>query len=126
MTTTKLAGVRRQIEEAVAALKEATSHATYREYDPAYRAALKSRNLLFHAVRGLAAAAGKDLPETPVTGTPGGNVKDARPALEALEAALADENDQSLGKHLEAAMAPYARFLGFLRDEVSKLMQSQQ
>src|SRR3954453_12258731 len=99
---TKLAGVRRQIEEAVAALKEAASHATYREYDPAYRSALKSRNLLFHAVRGIAAAAGKDLPEMPVTGTPGGTLKDHKPALEALEAALADENDQTLGTHLDA------------------------
>jgi hypothetical protein len=51
-----LAGVRRQLAEARAALAESGRHAQESAFDPAYRTALRGRNLVFHAKRGLAAA----------------------------------------------------------------------
>src|SRR5437773_8724496 len=118
-----LAGVRRQIEEARQALAESAEHARQDEIDPAYRAALRSRNLLFHAMRGLAAARGEPLPEMPVVGIPGGALEDHRPALQALAAALAVADDTAqMPAILETARLPYARYLGWLRDEVGRTM----
>lgn len=117
-----LDGVRRQLTEALGALDAAVDHARRGEVDPAYRAALRSRNLLFHATRGLAAARGEPLPEMPVTGAPGGALEDAAPARAALEAALAVTDDRTMVDPLQAARVPYARFLGYLRAEVARLL----
>ena len=118
----KLAGVRRQLMEARESLVEAAARSGEGAFDPAYRAALKSRNLLFHAQRGLAAALGETLPEMPVVGGPDGSHADHLAALHALDATLAVEDDQAMGAPLDDARAPYARFLGWLRDEVGRTM----
>ena len=118
-----LAGVRRQIEEAREALIASAEAVAKGEVDPAYRLALRSRNLLFHATRGVAAARGEELPEMPVTGAPGGAPEDHVPALAALTAALAvDDDARDMPVHLEAARIPYARYLGYLRLEVGKIL----
>jgi hypothetical protein len=119
----QLAGVRRQLSEARQALVEAAAAAGRGEHDPAYRLALRSRNLLFHATRGLAAARGEELPEMPVTGVPGGGLADHEGALAAIDAALsATVDEQEMPRHVAAATVPYARFLGWLRGEVGKLL----
>jgi hypothetical protein len=119
----QLGGVRRQLTEARQALVESAAAAQRGEHDPAYRLALRSRNLLFHAARGLAAARGEELPEMPVTGVPGGGLDDHQGGLEAIDAALAATVDeQEMPRHVAAAAVPYARFLGWLRSEVGKLL----
>ena len=118
-----LAGVRRQLTEARDALVESAGHAGRGEYDPAYRRALRSRNLLFHAARGLAAARREELPEMPVTGAPGGAIDDHHGGVAAIDAALAVADDLEMGPHLDAARPPYARYLGWLRDEVGRIMR---
>ena len=122
--TLALTGVRRQLEEARATLAESASHATRGEYDPAYRLALRSRNLLFHATRGLAAARGEPLPEVPVVSGPSGELRDHEACLALLEAALGVTDD---GREMPAVLAalrdPYSKFLGFLRNEVGRLMR---
>jgi|SRR5579871_3267449 len=119
----RLAGVRRQLEEARAALVESAGHAGRGEHDPAYRAALKARNLVFHATRGLAAARGEELPEMPVVGTTVGTLADHEPVLQAIAGALAVEDDAQMGAHLEAGRAAWGRYLGWLRDEVGKALR---
>jgi hypothetical protein len=122
--TLALTGVRRQLEEARATLLESAAHAGRGEYDPAYRVALKSRNLLFHAMRGLAAARGEPLPEVPVVSGPSGELRDYEAAVAVLEAALAVTDD---GREMPAILAavrdPYAKYLGFLRNEVGRIMR---
>jgi hypothetical protein len=118
----ELAGVRRQIEEAKAALEESGERAREGAVDPAYRAALKSRNLLFHAARGLAAAHRQPLPEMPVVGVPGGALDDLKAALAALDRALALADDAEMVAPVDEARAPYARYLGWLRDEVGRAL----
>jgi hypothetical protein len=122
--TFHLAGVRRQIEEARAALRESAASAGDGEYDPAYRTGLRSRNLVFHAMRGLAAARGEPLPEMPFTSVPGGSLGDYDEAAKALDAALAVTHDAvQMPACLERARIPYSRYLGWLRDEVGRLMR---
>jgi hypothetical protein len=124
----KLAGVRRQLGEAREALVESGAAAARGEFDPAYRAALRSRNLLFHATRGLAAARGEPLPEMPAVGVDGGGPADHAPALAAVEAALAvdgDDDAAAMPPHVARAKESYARWLGFLRAEVGKLLRPQ-
>ena len=119
-----LAGVRRQIQEAREALIASAEATAKGDVDPAYRLALRSRNLVFHATRGLAAARGEEMPEMPVTGAPGGHAGDHAPALAALTAALAASDDaRDMPAHLEAARAPYAGYLGWLREEVAKILK---
>jgi hypothetical protein len=124
----QLAGVERQLREARESLEESLAHARADAFDPAYRAALRSRNLLFHAARGLAAARGHELPEMPVVaGAPGG-LDDAASAITAVDGALAlAASDAAVGVDLAAldtalaaARAPYSRWLGFLRDAVAR------
>src|SRR5205807_2555021 len=120
----KLAGVRRQLAESRAALVESGDAAARGEFDPAYRAALRSRNLLFHATRGIAATRGEPLPEMPAVGTPGGGLADHAPALAAVDSALGVEDDaREMGPHLAQAKEHYARWLGWLREEVAKLLR---
>jgi hypothetical protein len=116
----RLDGVRRQVTEAREALARAAAHAQAGEIDPAYRAALGSRNLLFHAERGLAAAHGQPLPEMPVVGVPGGGRDDHGAALAALDRALALTDDGQMGGPLGEAHAAYGRWLGWLRDELGR------
>jgi hypothetical protein len=119
-----LAGVRRQLEEARATLAESVERARGGELDPGYRAALRSRNLLFHATRGVCAARGEPLPEMPVVGAPGGSLDDAAPALAAIAAALSVADDVAeMPALLAAARAPYARYLGWLRDELGRRLR---
>jgi hypothetical protein len=118
----ELAGVRRQLTEAREALAESAAQAEAGAYDPAYRAALRSRNLLFHAARGLAAAKGRPLPEMPVVGIPGGGRGDHLAALDALDRALAIGEHEQMDAPVEEARLPYARYLGWLRDEVGKAL----
>src|SRR3954468_13765606 len=84
----QLAGIQRQLTESREALEQSLAHAQKSAFDPAYRAALKSRNLLFHATRGLAAARGQDLPEMPVVAGKAGAIDDATPAKAALDHCL--------------------------------------
>src|SRR5436853_6269114 len=116
----RLDGVRRQVTEAREALAKSIAHAQAGEVDPAYRAALGSRNLLFHAERGLAAAHGQPLPEMPVVGVPGGGLGDHRAALAALERALALTDDGEMSGPIAEARTPYGLYLGWLRDEVGR------
>lgn len=119
----QLAGVRRQLTEAREALVQAAGEAARGAFDPAYRLALRSRNLLFHATRGLASARGDEPPEMPVVGVPGGSASDHTAALAAIDAALAAEDDaRDMPRPVAAAAAPYAKFLGWLRGEVAKIM----
>jgi len=121
-----LGGVRRQLEEARAALADSGDRAARGDFDGAYRVALRSRNLLFHATRGLAAARGEPLPEMPVVGATGGggSLEDGKSASEALAKALAATDDLvEVPPLLAAARAPYARYLGFLRDEVGRRLR---
>jgi hypothetical protein len=121
----KLAGVRRQLAESRAALVEAAEAGARGEYDPAYRAALRSRNLLFHATRGLAAARGEDLPEMPAVGIAGGSLADHAPALAAVDAALAAADDAAeMVPHVARAKTSYALVLGFLREELGKQLRA--
>ncbi len=122
---TALAGVRRQLTEAREALDESSARALAGEVDPAYRAALRSRNLLFHATRGLAAARGQELPEMPVTAGPGGALDDHEAARAALDAALAvgDADIAALQEKVAAVRPPYARWLGWLREQVAKTLK---
>lgn len=115
-----LAGVRRQLEEARELLVESARQASLSAFDPAYRAALRSRNLLFHATRGLAAARGEDLPEMPAVGVPGGGFADHAAALDAIAAALSLDDDAAMVEPAGVAKDAYARYLGWLRDEVAK------
>ncbi len=119
----KLNGVRRQLEEAREALARSAAHAARGEHDPAYRAALRARNLVFHATRGVAAARGEELPEMPVVGTTVGALADHEPVLAAIDAALAVEDDRAMVDPLAAARAPCGRYLGWLRDEVARAMR---
>jgi hypothetical protein len=119
----RLAGVRRQLTEAREALSQAATEAARSAFDPAYRLALRSRNLLFHAARGLAAARGEAPPEMPVVGVPGGGPDDHVAGLAAIDAALAAQDDAAeMPRHVAAAAAPYAGYLGWLRDEVAKIL----
>jgi hypothetical protein len=118
----KLAGVRRQLEESRQALDASQRHAAAGEFDPAYRAALKARNLLFHATRGLAMARGEDPPEMPLTATTIGTLADCDPVRDAIADALSVEDDLAMPDRLQAARAPCGRYLGWLRDEVAKLV----
>jgi hypothetical protein len=123
----QLAGIQRQLSEARESLEESLAHARTDGFDPAYRSALRSRNLLFHATRGLAAARGQDLPEMPVVAGAPGSLEDAGVALTALGAALAllpDADLAALDAALAAARAPYSRWLGFLREEVAKRLRT--
>jgi hypothetical protein len=120
-----LIGVRRQLTEAREALVESASFAGEGKFDPAYRAALKSRNLLFHATRGLAAARGEPMPEMPVVSTQVGTLADHVAALAELDAALSTDDASELDAmppRLAAAKAPYGRYLGWLRFEVGKML----
>ncbi len=119
-----LAGVRRQLEEARAALVESAAHAQKGEFDPAYRAALLSRNRLFHATRGVAAARSEALPEMPAVGTDVGELADHVGVLAALDAALAVEEDLTMPDELAAARSRFGRYLGWLRHEVGRTLQS--
>ncbi len=121
----KLAGVRRQLDEARETLVASAEAAARGDFDPAYRSALRSRNLLFHAERGLAAARGEPLPEMPAVGVPGGGLDDHRAALAAVDAALAvEESDaEAMPPHVLRAKASYARYLGWAREEVGKILR---
>ena len=119
----QLAGIQRQLMESHAALEESATHARAGVFDPAYRAALKGRNLLFHAARGLAAARGQELPEMPVVAGKTGSLEDAAPSLAALDDALAlfpDPDLAVLDATLDAARVPFSRWLAFLRQEVAR------
>jgi hypothetical protein len=119
----KLAGVRRQLGEAREALSEAAGHAAAGRFDPAYRAALKSRNLLFHAQRGLAIARKEEPPEVPVVAGPHADGAAHAAALGVLEAALAVEDDLTeMPPILAGVRDPLARFLAHLRNEVARLL----
>jgi hypothetical protein len=120
----KLAGVRRQLGEARETLVASAAAAARGEFDPAYRGALRSRNLLFHATRGLAAARGEPLPEMPAVGVAGGGLDDHAAALAAIDAALATAGDDTaeLPPHVAAAKPAYARYLGWLREEVRRML----
>jgi hypothetical protein len=119
-----LAGVRRQLEEARQAFVDSVESARRGEYDPAYRVALRARNLLFHATRGVAAARGEALPEMPVVGVAGGGLDDHAFVLEAIAGALAAQDDiAEMPAWLTAARPPCARYLGWLRDEVGRLVR---
>jgi hypothetical protein len=122
----QLAGIQRQLGEARQSLDESLAHARADAYDPAYRAALRSRNLLFHAVRGLAAARGQELPAMPVVAGAPGALSDADAALAAVDAALAlfpDPDLAALDAALTATRAPYAAWLGLLREEVGRRLR---
>jgi hypothetical protein len=115
----RLNGVRRQLAEAREALVESAGHAAESAWDPAYRKALRSRNLLFHATRGIAAARGEPLPEMPAVGIAGGGLAHHAEALAAIDAALAVEDDPAeMPPHLAAAKTAYAPYLGWLREAV--------
>ena len=122
----KLAGVRRQLGEARDALAESGQHALAGRYDPAYRAALKGRNQLFHATRGLAIAGGQEPPEMPIVGgAVQGVLTDLEPALTAIEAALGVEDDLTeMPPRLTADLVKggLARYLAWLRTEVGRVM----
>jgi hypothetical protein len=122
----QLAGIERQLTEARQSLEESLSQARADAWDPAYRAALRSRNLLFHATRGLAAARGEELPEMPVVaGTPG-SFADGESALTAVDAAralLPDADLTALDAALTATRGPYARWMGLLREEVGRRLR---
>jgi hypothetical protein len=119
----KLAGVRRQLEEARAKLAESGAHAGKGEFDPAYRTALRARNLIFHAKRGLAAAHGQPLPALPVTGGEPGALTDHVEVLSALDAALgvADDRDE-IPPFLRALEPALERYLGWLKREVRSML----
>jgi hypothetical protein len=122
----QLAGIQRQLTEARESLDHSLAQARADAFDPAYRAALRSRNLYFHAVRGLAAARGQDLPEMPVVAGAPGAFTDADAALAALDAALAlfpDPDVAALDAALSAARGPYAAWLGLLREEVGRRLR---
>ncbi len=119
----RLAGVRRQLEEARELLVESARQASLGAVDPAYRAALRSRNLLFHATRGVAAARGEALPEMPAVGVQGGGFADHAAALDAIAAALALDDDAAMAEPARLARDAYARYLGWLRDEVAKTLR---
>jgi hypothetical protein len=119
----QLAGIQRQLTEALEALDQSLAHARADAVDPAYRSALRSRNLYFHAVRGLAAARGQELPEMPVVAGKPGTLTDGEAARSAVAAALAlfpDADLAALDSALAAARPPYAAWLGFLREEVGR------
>ena len=122
----KLAGVRRQLTEAQTALQESRDHAAAGRYDPAYRAALKGRNQIFHATRGLLIARGEDPPEMPIVGGPtAGILTDLDPTLTAITTALTAEDDlQEIPPLLSNpdTKEALARYLAWLRTEVSRLM----
>ena len=125
----QLAGIHRQLTEARQSLDESVAQARADAFDPAYRAALRSRNLLFHATRGLAAARGQELPEMPVVAGAAGALSDGDAALAAVDAALAlfpDPEVAALDAALAAARAPYAAWLGFLREEVGRRLRPRQ
>ena len=123
--TTTLAGVRRQLEEARVLLGESAQAAARGEHDPAYRAALRMRNLVFHAERGLAAARGRELPEMPVVGGKPGGLEDHAPVDAALVSALGVADDiAEMPAHLDALKPPLARYLGWLREEVARQMRA--
>ncbi len=122
----QLAGIHRQLTESCEALDESIAHAKQGAFDPAYRAALKSRNLLFHATRGLAAARGQELPEMPVVAGTSGSLDDAAPARAALDDCLArfpDPDLAALDAALAAARGPFSHWLFFLREEVGKTLR---
>jgi hypothetical protein len=119
-----LAGVRRQLEEAQQLFAEIATLAAEGQYDPAYRLALRARNLVFHAARGLAAARTETMPETPIVGIPGGGLQDLEPVRAGIAAALAVSDDLTMPAELMQMYPSLARFLGWLRDEVGRLMRA--
>src|SRR5438067_1728518 len=107
-----LAGVRRQLEEARALFVETERLARDGAFDPAYRAALRARNLVFHAQRGLAAARAEEPPEMPVVGVgTDGNADDLLPVLAAIDAALAVTDDLTMPPILDGLRPPLSRVL---------------
>jgi hypothetical protein len=122
----QLAGIQRQLGEARDALAQSLTEARADAFDPAYRAALRSRNLLFHATRGLAAVRGEELPEMPVVAGAPGNLDDASAAAAVLDGAIGlfpDPDLNALDAALSSARAPYGRWLGFLREEVGRRLR---
>ena len=122
----QLAGIHRQLTEARESLVESLAQARADAFDPAYRVALRSRNLLFHAVRGLAAARGQELPEMPVVAGKPGGLSDGETALATVDSALhlfPDPDLAGLDAALTAARAPYAAWLGYLREEVGRRLR---
>jgi hypothetical protein len=122
----QLAGIHRQLSESKEALEESIAHAEKSAFDPAYRAALKSRNLLFHATRGLAAARGQVLPEMPVVAGKSGSLEDAPLAKSALDHCLSlfpEPDLVALDAALAAAREPFSHWLHFLREEVGKALR---
>ena len=118
-----LTGVRRQLAAAREALARSAAHAALGEWDPAYRAALDSRNQLFHATRGLAAARGEPLPQMPVTSGEVGTLSDHATALAILDQALATEDEAvTLPALVDAARPPYASYLGWLKLELARTL----
>ena len=123
----RLDGVRRQLGEARALFVEVERVARAGELDNAYRAALRARNLVFHATRGLAAARGEDLPEMPIVGGMG---KESSPdelaiVISTIDAALTVADDAAeMPDALRPLVAPLVRVLGWLREEVGKAMRS--
>jgi hypothetical protein len=122
----QLAGIQRQLSESRDALDDSIAHARKNAFDPAYRAALKSRNLLFHATRGLAAARGQELPEMPVVAGKSGSLSSSEAARLALDACLAlfpDPDPAALEVAISAAREPFSHWLFFLREEVGKSLR---
>ena len=76
----------------------------------------------FPTLKALAAARHETMPEMPVTGLPGGSFADYLAARAQLDAALAMRDDITMVSPLAAARAPYARYLGWLRDELGRLL----
>ena len=124
MVEPMLAGVRRQLEEAQQLFEETATLAAQGQYDAAYRLALRARNLVFHAARGLAAARAETLPETPVVSIPGGGLQDIEPVRAGIAAALAVSDDLTMPSQLTKMYPALARYLGWLRDEVGRLMRA--
>ena len=122
----QLAGIQRQLTESREALEHSIAHAQQNAFDPAYRAALKSRNLLFHATRGLAAARGQELPEMPVVAGKSGSLDDAPLAKSALDHCLSlfpEPDLVALDAAISAAREPFSHWLHFLREEVGKSLR---
>ena len=112
----KLAGVRRQLEDAARLLGEAQARSDAGDDEEAYKAAQASRNELFHAMRALAHARGDEPPEVPQVGVPGGDLAAFSDAQQAFTDAFALDDDREMVTPLVRVKLAYGRVLGVLRE----------
>lgn len=112
----KLVGVRRQLEDAARLLGDAQARSDVGADEDAYRAALASRNELFHALRALAHARDDEPPEVPPVGVPGGDLSAFADAQAAFADTLAVEDDRTMIEPLVRVKLAYGRVLGVLRE----------